>query len=440
MQHSDTILDARWVVPVEPAHQVLEHHSVVIVGDHIAAILPIAEAHQRFTTENTVSLPHHALIPGLVNLHTHSPMTLMRGLADDLPLMEWLSQHIWPAEARHVTSAFVHDGSLLACAEMLRGGITCFNDMYFHPEATAEAAVRAGIRASIGLIALDIPTPYASDADAYLHKGLQARDQFSSEPLLSFTLAPHAPYTVSDKTFGKILTYAEQLDLPIHLHVQETQDEIVQSLQQHHQRPIQRLHHLGLLGANLIAVHAVHLQEDEMGLLARQGCHVAHCPVSNLKLASGIAPIQKLRQHGINIGLGSDGAASNNRLDLFQEMRFAALLAKGVSGDASALPAFDVLCMATLDGARALSLDDKIGSLLPGKAADIAAVDLGSLEMQPCYDVVSHLIYVAGRDQVSHVWVNGEPRVENRALLTLDEKQLVSQAGLWKERIGNPTQ
>lgn len=440
MQHSDTILNARWIVPVEPAHQVLEHHSIVIVGDRIAAILPTAEAHQRYTTEKTFSLPSHVLIPGLVNLHTHSPMSLMRGLADDLPLMEWLSQHIWPAENRHVTPGFVHDGSLLACAEMLRGGITCFNDMYFHPEATAEAAVRAGIRASIGLIALDIPTSYASDADAYLHKGLQARDQFSSEPLLSFTLAPHAPYTVGDKTFGKILTYAEQLDLPIHLHVQETQDEIAQSLQQHHQRPIQRLHHLGLLGANLIAVHAVHLLEDEISLLARQGCHIAHCPVSNLKLASGIAPIKRLRDHGINIGLGSDGAASNNRLDLFQEMRFAALLAKGVSGDATALPAFDVLRMATLDGARALSLDDKIGSLSPGKAADIVALDLGGLDMQPCYDVVSHLVHVAGREQVTHVWVAGALRVEHRALLTLDEKQLASQAALWKERIGNPTQ
>ncbi|MDP2827592.1 MAG: TRZ/ATZ family hydrolase [Sulfuricellaceae bacterium] len=440
MQHSDTILDARWIVPVEPAHQVLEHHSIVIAGDHIAAILPTPEAHQRFTTEKTISLNNHVLIPGLINLHTHSPMSLMRGLADDLPLMEWLSQHIWPAESRHVTSSFVHEGSLLACAEMLRGGITCFNDMYFHPGATAEAAVRAGIRATIGLIAMDIPTPYASDADDYLHKGLQARDLFSSEPLLSFALAPHAPYTVSDKTFGKVLTYAEQLELPIHLHVQETLDEISQSLQQHHQRPIQRLHHLGLLGSNLIAVHAVHLQEDEMGLLARQGCHIAHCPVSNLKLASGIAPIQKLREHGINIGLGSDSAASNNRLDLFQEMRFAALLAKGSSGMAEALPAFDTLRMATLDGARALGLDERIGSLTPGKAADIVAIDLGSLEMQPCYDIVSHLIYVAGREQVTHVWVGGKLRVENRTLLTLDEMQLVSQARRWKERIGNPTQ
>lgn len=440
MQNIDLLIRPRWLAPVVPAGLTLVDHAVAVDQGRIVAVLPESEALQRFAPRSERILDRHLLIPGLVNLHTHAAMSLLRGLADDLPLMDWLRDHIWPAEAKHVSAQFVYDGTRLACAEMLRGGITCFNDMYFYPEATAEAAVRAGIRASIGLIALDLPTPYASDADDYLHKGLQARDQFSSEPLLSFTLAPHAPYTVSDKTFGKILTYAEQLELPIHLHVQETLDEIAQSLQQHHQRPIQRLHHLGLLGSNLIAVHAVHLQEDEMSLLASQGCHVAHCPVSNLKLASGIAPIQKLREHGVNIGLGSDSAASNNRLDLFQEMRFAALLAKGASGNAAALPAFDALRMATLDGARALGLDERIGSLSPGKAADIVAVDLGSLEMQPCYDIVSHLIYVAGREQVTHVWVDGKLRVENRTLLTLDEKQLASQARRWKERIGNPSQ
>ena len=330
----------------------------------------------------------------------------------------------------------MHDGTLLACAEMLRGGITCFNDMYFFPDAAAEAVLKSGMRATIGLITLDFPTPYASDADSYLHKGLAIRDQFSAEPLLSFSLAPHAPYTVSDKTLNKVLTYAEQLDLPIHIHLHETEDEIQQSLRQHQLRPLQRLQNLGLLVPNLIAVHAVHLKADEMAMLAREGCHVAHCPTSNLKLASGIAPVHAMMEQGLNVGLGTDGAASNNRLDMFQEMRLAALLAKGISGKAERLPAFDALQMATLNGARALGLDHQLGSIEPGKSADMAAIRLNSLETMPCYDVISHLVYAAGREHVTHVWINGSPIVEDRNLLTLPQQQLATQATFWQEHIG----
>lgn len=436
MQPVDTIIDARWVIPVAPAHQVLHHHSVVISAGLISAILPTPEAHAQYAASHTVALGDHALIPGLINLHTHAAMNLMRGLADDLPLMEWLQAHIWPAENRHVSAQFVHDGTLLACAEMLRGGITCFNDMYFFPDAAAEAVLKSGMRAVIGLIALDFPTAYASDADTYLHKGLAIRDQYSAEPLLAFSLAPHAPYTVSDKTLSKVLTYAEQLDLPIHIHLHETEDEIQQSLKQYHLRPLQRLQNLGLLVPNLIAVHAVHLKQDEMATLAREGCHIAHCPTSNLKLASGIAPIHAMVEQGLNIGLGTDGAASNNRLDLFQEMRMAALLAKGVSGKADSLPAFDALQMATLNGARALGLDHKLGSLESGKAADMTAIRLNNLETMPCYDVISHLVYAAGREHVTHVWVSGVPVVENSNLLTLPLQALSAQTTLWQERIG----
>ncbi len=436
MRQADTIIDARWVVPVRPAHQVLHHHSVVISAGSIAAILPTPEAHAHFSAGRVVNLGEHALIPGLINLHTHAAMNLMRGLADDLPLMEWLQQYIWPSESRHVSKQFVHDGTLLACAEMLRGGITCFNDMYFFPDAAAEAVLKSGMRATIGLITLDFPTPYASDANTYLHKGLSIRDQFSAEPLLSFSLAPHAPYTVSDKTLGKVLTYADQLDLPIHIHLHETEDEIQQSLKQYQLRPLQRMQNLGLLVPNLIAVHAVHLTQHEMATLARQGCHVVHCPTSNLKLASGIAPIHGMMEQGVNVGIGTDGAASNNRLDMFQEMRLAALLAKGISGEADRLPAFDALQMATINGARALGLDHRIGSLEPGKAADMSAIRLSNLETMPCYDVISHLIYAAGREHVTHVWVNGAPVLENGNLLTLSLQQLSAQAILWQERIG----
>jgi 5-methylthioadenosine/S-adenosylhomocysteine deaminase len=434
-QFVDTLIDARWIVPVEPAHQVLPHHSIAVDGGHIVAILPSADAHGRYRARRHFRLEDHVLIPGLVNLHTHAPMTLLRGLADDLPLMEWLNNHIWPAEGKFVSPEFVHDGTLLACAEMIRGGVTCFNDMYFFPRAAAQAALLSGMRAAIGMIVLEFPSSYAADADDYLTKGLEFRDEFMDEPLISTCLAPHAPYTVGDKTFSDILTYAEQLNLSIHVHLHETADEIAHGHAQHHQRPLQRLRNLGLLGPNLIAVHAVHLDPDEIEVLAAQGCHVAHCPTSNLKLASGIAPVTAMLQKGINVGLGTDGAASNNRLDMLGEMRLAALLAKGVSGEASVLPAHQALQMATLNGARALGLDALTGSLVAGKAADIVALDLSGLETAPCYDVISHLAYASGRENVSHVWVNGELLLDERRLTTLDSRDLAAKAAFWQKKI-----
>ena len=387
------------------------------------------------TQREHVVLDHHALIPGLVNLHTHAAMTLMRGLADDLPLMEWLNNHIWPAETRHVDAGFVFDGTRLACAEMLRAGITCFNDMYFFPEAAVQAVLASGMRAAVGMIAIDFPTAYASDADDYLAKGLALRDDYNPHPLLSFCFAPHAPFTVSDRVFAKILTYAEQLDLPIHIHLHETVDEVSSSLKTHGMRPIERMHKLGLLGPNLIAVHMIHVTADEIELMAQLGCTVAHCPSSNLKLASGFAPVATMLGAGMNVGLGTDGAASNNTLRMFEEMRLAALLAKGQSGRADVLPAWQALQMATLNGAKALGLDSVIGSLLPGKAADITAVDFSSLELAPCYDPISHLVYAAGREHVSHVWVNGKMLLNQWELTTLDEQEILRRAGFWREQI-----
>ena len=428
----DTLLEARWIVPVEPTGVALRDHAIAIDRGMIRAIVPNAEAHARFAPEEHIVLENHALMPGLVNLHTHAAMSLMRGIADDLPLMEWLNNHIWPAESRHVDSGFVFDGTRLACAEMLRGGVTCFNDMYFYPEAAARAAIASGMRASIGMIAIDFPTAYASDADDYLAKGLALRDEYNRHPLLSFCFAPHAPYTVSDRVFNKILTYAEQLDLPIHIHLHETRDEISNSVKIHGVRPIERLHKLGLLGPNLIAVHMVYLDNGEIELLAQQGCTVAHCPSSNLKLGNGLAPIVSLLNAGINVGIGTDGAASNNRLDMFEEMRFTALLAKGQSGGANMLPAWQALQMATLNGARALGLGALTGSLVAGKAADIIAVDFSSLELSPCYDPVSHLVYAAGREHVSHVWVNGKILLNCGELTTLDERELLLRAEFWR--------
>ena len=434
MQTIDTLITAAHVVPVEP-RGALADHAVAIDAGRIVALLPSAQARARFEAREVVVLERHALIPGLVNLHCHAAMTLMRGIADDVALMSWLKDHIWPAEAKHVNDEFVHDGSLLAAAEMLRGGATCVNDMYFFPEATARAALRAGMRASLGIIAVEFPSAYAADAGGYLQKGLATRDAYRGEPLLTFCLAPHAPYTVADDTLKRCAVLAEELDLPIHCHVHETRAEIEQGVAQHGVRPLERLRRLGVVGPRLIAVHAVHLEETELDVMAREGVSVAHCPSSNLKLASGLAPVAAMRRRGINVGVGTDGAASNNRLDVMTEMRTAALLAKGASGDAAAVGAAEALEMATLGGARALGLDRQIGSIAPGKSADLAAVELSSLETLPRFDPVSHLVYAAGREHVTHVWVEGRARVAGRRLIGIDEDDLRTKVLWWQERL-----
>jgi 5-methylthioadenosine/S-adenosylhomocysteine deaminase len=420
---------------MEPARCLLAEHALAVADGRIKAIAPIAEMRARYAAAEVVELGNHILLPGLINLHCHAAMTLMRGLADDLPLMDWLNNHIWPAEVRHVSEAFVYDGTRLACAEMLRGGTTCFNDMYFYPREAARAALASGMRAAIGMIVIEFPSSYAADAQDYLSKGLAFRDEMKDEALLHFCFAPHAPYTVSDDNLRKVATYASELDLPVQIHLHETRDEIAQSLATHKLRPLQRLHEAGLLGPGLTAVHAVHLEPAEIELLARHGCHVAHCPSSNLKLASGIAPVTALLKAGVNVGLGTDGAASNNRLDMFAEMHLAALLAKGASGDATAVPAWQALEMATINGARALALDDRIGSLLPGKLADLAAVDLSDAALAPCFDPLSHLVYTAGREHVSDVWVNGRRVIEHGQTATADPQELIARANYWRDRI-----
>jgi len=414
---------------------VLERHAVALRDGRIEALFPQAEAAERFASYETLDLPDHVLIPGLVNAHTHAAMSLMRGLADDLPLMRWLEDHIWPAEGRHVSPAMVRDGTLRACAEMLRGGITCFNDMYFFPEASLEAARGAGMRVALGIIVVEFPSAYASDAADYLRKGLALRDREGEDPLVSFCLAPHAPYTVSDASFRQVAKLAAELDLPVHVHLAETEDENRRSLAEHGMRPVERLRRLGLLGPGLIAVHAVHLERQEIDLLGSHAASIAHCPSSNLKLASGFAPVEALRRAGANLCLGTDGAASNNRLDLLQEMRTAALLAKAVAGDAQALPAHDALRAATLGGARALGIEEHAGSIAPGKAADLVAVALRGPELLPCYDPVSHLVYAAGREHVTHVWVNGEARVIDARLQPSAFAGLEERAHLWQNAL-----
>ena len=431
----DTLIHARWIIPVEPESVTYEHHTLVIDNGKIIDLLPTDLAKQKYQGSTTENLENHALLPGLINCHTHAAMTLMRGIADDLPLMDWLQNHIWPLEQKWMCEAFVKDGTDLAVAEMILGGTTCFNDMYFFPEITAGQAMHHGIRAKVGLIVIDFPSAWAENSEEYIEKGLALHEQLRLSELCSTAFAPHAPYTVSDEPLQKIRTLADELELPIHIHVHETLHEIEQAQAQTGQRPLQRLQELGLVNPSLIAVHMTQLTEAEICLFAESGAHIVHCPESNLKLASGFSPVARCLAAGINVALGTDGAASNNDLDMFGEMRTAALLGKAVAGDASAIPAMTALRMATINGAKALGLDTCCGSLSLGKAADVIAIDLNHLETQPLYCPVSQIVYAASRQQVTDVWVAGKRLLKNRQLTTINIDDLKAKIADWQHRL-----
>ena len=401
------------------------------------AVLPIADARARYAPRERVELNEHALIPGLINAHTHNPMTLMRGLADDLPLMRWLQEHIWPAEAKAIGPEFVRDGVELAVAEMLRGGTTCCNENYFFPDVQAATYRRLGFRAMVGLPIIEFPSAWATSRDEYFDKGLAVHDEFRGEALIGTSLAPHAPYTVSDASFERIRVLSDQLDAPVHLHLHETAQEVEDSKREHGARPFARMQSLGLVNDHLIAVHMTQLIDAEIAACAEAGVSVAHCAESNLKLASGFCPAEKLRRAGVNLAIGTDGCASNNDLDMFGEMRTAAMLAKAVANDASALDAASVLHAATLGGARALGWNERIGSIEPGKQADLAAIRLDAIETQPMYNVISQLVYAAGRHQVSDVWIAGVRKLADRVTVDLDADELREKARRWRDRLAN---
>ena len=398
-------------------------------------ILPSEAAATRYQGNVHHALSNHLLVPGLINAHTHAAMTLLRGFADDLPLMTWLQEHVWPTESRWVDKDFVHDGTQLAIAEMLRGGTTCFSDMYYYPDIAAAAAQASGIRATIGLIVLDFPTTWATDPDEYFHKGLQLHDRLRDDPLVSTALAPHAPYTVSDGPLTRVRMYTDELDIPVHMHVHETQHEVQQAIDDTGTSPLRRLKRLGMLNPHLIAVHMTQLQDDDIELVASGGINVVHCPESNLKLASGFCRVNDLLNAGVNVALGTDGAASNNDLDMLGELRSAALLAKAVANDAGALNVTQALRMATINGARALGIADETGSLEVGKAADMVALNLNALNTQPVYNAISQLVFAASREQISNVWVAGECLVENARLTRIDEAELLHKVAAWGQRM-----
>jgi len=433
------VLVPRWLVPVAPRDEVLEDHAVWVTDGRIRAILPREEAARRQAScdhpVEWIDLPTHALIPGLVNGHTHAAMSLMRGLADDLPLMTWLEEHIWPVEGQMLGHDFVHDGTLLAALEMIRGGTTTLSDMYFFPEAAIEAVQAAGLRGVFGIVVIDAPNRWSADAEEALAKGVDLVNDWRRHSRIEFTLAPHAPYTVGDAALRRVRTMSDQLDLPVHMHVHETAHEVETAIATHGERPLARLDRLGLVNERLVAVHMTQLTEDEIARLAVTGTHVLHSPQSNLKLASGFCSVARLLEADVNVGLGTDGAASNNDLDMFDEMRTAALIAKPVAGDAAAVSAHQALHMATLGGARAFGLDDRIGSIEPDKRADLVAVNLDEPETQPVFDPISTLVYSASRRQVSDVWVDGRPLLRGGRLRQLDSRAIIDRANSWHEPI-----
>ena len=432
----DLLVLPRWLLPLtESGPALLEQHGLALAGNRIVAVDHATQLQSLYPEARVLRLEHHVLLPGLVNAHGHSPMALLRGFADDLPLYPWLEQKLWPTAARWLSEDYVTDGARLAIAEMLLSGTTCFTDMYFFPEQIARVAEECGIRAQLASPVFDFATVWAGSAEECIAKGTRLHDTTRDSELISVSFGPHAPYTVSDEPLRTIAMLAEELDTGIHIHLHENAREIQDAMLQSGMRPLTRLKQLDLLGPRLQCVHMTQLQDSEIDLLAQQGVHVVHCPASNLKLASGFCRTADLLAAGVNVAIGTDGCASNNSLDLFRELRLATLIAKGHSGNAAALPALQALRMATLHGARALGMDDRIGTLEAGKLADLIAVDLDHANTQPVYDPASTLVYSANSRQVSHVWVNGQLLVEQGRLTRLHLPPLLQRAQQWAARI-----
>jgi 5-methylthioadenosine/S-adenosylhomocysteine deaminase len=429
------IISPTWIAPVIPAGALLLNHSLVIEGDRIVALVPHADALARYPDVPDLELEGHLLTPGFVNAHGHAAMTLLRGIADDREMMDWLTNWIWPIEGELVSDQFVYDGTRLAALEMIMGGTTCAADTYFFPEAASRAFTQMHFRAQVGMPVLQFANAWARNEEDHIHKGLAFRDSIKNSSLVTTAFAPHSPYSVTDDGFNKVQLYAEQLDLPIHLHLHETATEVTDSIREHGARPIERMNKLGILSPSLQAVHMTQLRDDDIEMLALNGVHVAHCPESNMKLASGFCPVGKLMVKNINVAIGTDGAASNNDLDMIQEARSASLLSKATTGDATSLDAQNCLEMMTINGARFLGLEEDIGSLEPGKLADITAVDLSHPAFQPIYNPISQLIYTASARDVSHVWIGGKRVMDNRQLPGTDTQSILAATRQWQQKI-----
>ena len=434
-KNASIIISASWIFTSDIEGQLLSDYSVVIEKDKIIDLIPQSKVFDEYEANDIYQLTDHILIPGLINTHTHAAMSLFKGFADDLPLQDWLNNHIWPAEKEFVNASFVKDGSILALSEMIRSGVTTFNDMYFFPDATAEAAKELGVRSNIGLVVLDFPTNYATDPEDYLFKGFEFRDKWRNEKLITTSIAPHAPYSVSDEALILINTYSEELGLSIHTHLHETQWEIDDSIDKYGITPIQRLNNLGIIGPSLVAAHCVYLNDQDINILAKNKVSIVYNPTSNMKLGSGIANVAKMIKKNLNVSLGTDSSASNNRLDIMEEMRLAALLIKGSTKLPELIPAKDAIKLATINGAKALGLDSIIGSIEKNKKADLVAIDLNTIENQPIYNPLTTLVYSSSRSDVSYVWIDGKLKLKDKKLVNIDEERIKQLAKKWQIKI-----
>lgn len=435
MNSVETIIIPRWIIPVMPEAVVWENHAVVLDGGKIKDILPAEKVTEQYRAQEVIQLPNHAILPGFINTHTHTPMTLFRGLADDLKLMDWLQNHIWPAEKKWLSDVFCYDGARLAIVEMIKSGTTCFNENYFFLDSIGKAVSEAGMRASLGVCVLDFETAYAKTCEEYLEKAKNLISTYAHQALISVNVAPHAPYTLSDKSFDIIKQFAEENNVILQIHLQESQDEIHQSEQQYKMRPLNRLYQLGVLSSKTQAVHMVHVNQADLALIQKTQLHIVHCPESNLKLASGFSPVQQFLENKINVALGTDGAASNNDLDMLGEMKTAAILAKAVSNNSSALNAYQALKMATYNGAVAMGIENLVGSVEKNKQADLIAIDLSYPNTQPVYHPISQIVYASGSHQISDVWIKGQRVLKGYQCSTLDQTEILEKANTWKNKI-----
>ena len=434
-KNASIIISASWIFTSNTKSELLSDHSIVIENDKIIDLVSQEKVFEKYEADEIYQLTDHIIIPGLINTHTHVAMSLFKGFADDLPLQDWLNNYIWPAEKKFVSPQFVKDGSILALSEMIKSGVTTFNDMYFFPDSTAEAVKELGVRSNIGLVVLDFPTNYAADPEDYLLKGFEFRDKWRNEDLITTSIAPHAPYSVSDEAFTLINTYSEELNMNVHIHLHETEWEIEDSIEKYGVTPVQRLNNLGTIGPSLVAAHCVHLNDQDMSILTKNKVNIVNNPSSNMKLGSGIANTAKMLEKKLNISLGTDSSASNNRLDIMEEMRLAALLIKGKTKSPELLPAFQAIKMATINGAKALGLEASIGSIEKNKKADLVAIDLNSIENQPTYNPLSTLVYSSSKSDVNFVWINGEVKLKDKKLVNLDEEKIVQLAKIWQKKI-----
>lgn len=431
----DLIVEAPWLITMAPGVATLEDAAIAVTAGTIVAVGTRAEINRGFHAAVNKSLPSHVLLPGLVNAHGHAAMTLFRGYAEDTSLQSWLSERIWPLESQWVDETFVRDGTRLALVEMIRSGITCFSDMYYYPEIAAEQAKQAGVRAQIAFPIIQFPNAWSASTEEGFHKGLALHDQYRNDPHIKIAFGPHSVYTISNDDLKTILTYSEELDANIQIHLHENAEEVTENQARFGISGVSHLERHDLLGPRLQAVHATQLTTAEIDLLATNNVHVIHCPASNAKLASGVCRTSDLISAGVNVALGTDGAASNNSLDILGEARLASLMAKLHCMDAAALPAASALAMATINGASALGLAEQIGSLEVGKAADLIAIDVSAPEYQPLYDPVAQIIHTAAGDAVTHVWVGGECLLEERRLKTLNLGEIMDSVATWYRRI-----